>query len=92
MFNYIIYKLCFNYKITKILITKNFLTGLFVFLLLCVKSPFCILDDSPLSGVSGAQVFSQAVARLLARGGVSRRPDVFHPHALQLVSFLFHGS
>ena len=51
--------------------------GLFVFLLLSFKNPMYILDNSPLSDVSFAHIFSQSVVCLLILLAVSFAEQTF---------------
>ena len=62
--------LCIFFGEMSVKIFGQFLIRLFVFLLASIKHSSCILDNSSLSGVSFANIFSQS--------GLSSLNSVFH--------------
>ena len=69
-----------------------FKIGLFVFLLLSLKGSLYILDNSPLSNVSFANIFSQSVAFLLILLTLFLKAEVFNFNEVLLISSFFHES
>lgn len=64
----------------------HFLIGLFVFLLLSLRSSLHILDNSPLSDVSFANIFSHSAACLLILDIAFHRAQVFNFNEVQLIN------
>ena len=78
--------ICISYLVRSMLRSfAYFLIRLFVFLLLSFKSPLYILDNSPLSDASFANIFPQACLLILLK-------EVFNFNEVQLINSFFHGS
>lgn len=75
----------------KVLAHLFFSVGLFVFLLLSIKSSLCIFSNSSLSAVSSANVFSLFVASPHSLHSVFQRVEVVHFNKAQLIYFFLYG-
>ena len=70
----------------------HFLTGFFLFLQLGFKCSLYILDNSPWSDVSFANIFSQCSLSLYSLDSVFPREENFNFDKVQLINYLFLGS